>query len=38
MFSTSCVNSHHDVRTLEVDEIDQNVKNQIFQEQKMTFP
>lgn len=38
MFSTSCVNSHHDVRALEVNGIDQNIKNQISHEQIMTLP
>ena len=38
MLSTSCVNSHHEVRTLGVDGIDQNIKNQISQEQNMTLP
>ena len=37
MFSTSCVNSHH-VRALEVNGIDQNIKNLISQEQIMTLP
>ena len=38
MLSTSCVNSHHDVRALEVNGIDQNIKNQISHEQIMTLP
>ena len=38
MFSTFCVNTHHDATTFELDGSVSNIKKMKFQEQSMGFP